>query len=136
MKLAASAAALSLSATGIAAAPDGAALYAENCASCHGAELEGQPNWRIAGDDGVLPAPPHDETGHTWHHPDSLLFDYTRLGGQEALRRMGVTSLKSGMPAFGGALSDEEIRAILDYIKSRWPAEIRDHQAGISRAAE
>lgn len=129
-------AALCLAATGAAAAPDGAALYADNCASCHGAELEGQPNWRIAGEDGVLPAPPHDETGHTWHHPDKLLFDYTKLGGQETLRRMGVTSMKSGMPGFGDTLSDAEIRAILDYIKSRWPAEIREVQAERSRAAE
>ena len=43
----------------------GAQLYAENCASCHGANLEGQADWRSPGPDGRLPAPPHDETGHT-----------------------------------------------------------------------
>ena len=47
-------------------------LYREYCAACHGADLEGQPDWRSAGPDGVLPAPPHDETGHTWHHPDGV----------------------------------------------------------------
>jgi mono/diheme cytochrome c family protein len=59
----------------------GKALYAESCASCHGANLEGQPDWRTPGPDGRLPAPPHDETGHTWHHPDRVLFQYTKLGG-------------------------------------------------------
>ena len=43
----------------------GATLYAENCAACHGAELEGQPDWRSPGPDGILPALPHDNTGHT-----------------------------------------------------------------------
>lgn len=38
----------------------GQTLYAEQCASCHGVDLKGQPNWRTAGDDGILPAPPHD----------------------------------------------------------------------------
>ena len=44
----------------------GRILYKEHCASCHGAKLEGQPNWRRIGKDGLLPAPPHDATGHTW----------------------------------------------------------------------
>ena len=65
------AAALALSAP---AAADPASLYAENCASCHGAKLEGQPDWRSPGPDGVMPAPPHDRTGHTWHHGDGMLF--------------------------------------------------------------
>ena len=58
----------------------GEAVYAEACASCHGANLEGQPNWRSPGPDGRLPAPPHDETGHTWHNPDRLLLQITALG--------------------------------------------------------
>ena len=63
----------------------GSLLYAEHCASCHGADLEGQPDWRSPNDDGVLPAPPHDATGHTWHHDNVLLFEYTKLGGKRAL---------------------------------------------------
>ena len=31
---------------------EGALLYADNCASCHGANLEGQPEWRTPGADG------------------------------------------------------------------------------------
>ncbi|MBL4645745.1 MAG: c-type cytochrome, partial [Rhizobiales bacterium] len=46
----------------------GAVIYAEYCASCHGADLEGQPNWQSPDADGKMPAPPHDQRGHTWHH--------------------------------------------------------------------
>ena len=46
----------------------GASVYAQHCAACHGRELEGEPNWRRRKADGTLPAPPHDATGHTWHH--------------------------------------------------------------------
>lgn len=104
---------------------NGQALYADNCAVCHGADLEGQPDWRTPNEDGVLPAPPHDETGHTWHHDNSLLFRYTKLGGQAALAERGVTGFKSGMPAFGETLEDDEIWDILAYIRSTWPKRIR-----------
>ncbi len=86
----------------------GASLYRENCASCHGANLEGQPNWRTPNQEGVLPAPPHDETGHTWHHDNQLLFDYTKMGGQALFASRGM-DLKSGMPGFSVSLSDDEI---------------------------
>ena len=43
----------------------GRVVYAENCASCHGVSLAGQANWRQRDADDYLPAPPHDETGHT-----------------------------------------------------------------------
>ena len=106
----------------------GAALYAEHCASCHGAELEGAPNWRRRGADGLYPAPPHDETGHTWHHGDQLLFDYTKLGGEGALAALGITDFESGMPGFAEILTDDEIRDILAFIKSTWPEQLRHHQ--------
>lgn len=106
----------------------GKALYAETCAACHGANLEGQDNWRSPGEDGRLPAPPHDETGHTWHHADQVLFDYTKLGGREVMAAQGM-EFDSGMPGFGDQLSDQEIWNVLGYIKSTWPEEIRDMQA-------
>ncbi len=109
----------------------GAALYAENCAACHGANLEGQADWRTRNDDGTLRAPPHDRTGHTWHHSDAQLFTYTKLGGQEAMADM--TNFVSGMPGFGDILTDDEIRSILDYIKSSWPEDIRAAQSQMSQ---
>ncbi|WP_416384515.1 c-type cytochrome [Roseovarius sp. Pro17] len=107
---------------------EGKQQYQDYCASCHGANLEGQPDWRSVGPDGILPAPPHDETGHTWHHSDSALFDYTKLGGAEALARQGV-DFQSGMPGFGDQLTDSEIRNILAFISSTWPDRQRDVQA-------
>jgi mono/diheme cytochrome c family protein len=106
----------------------GETLYAESCAACHGANLEGQPDWRTPDADGRLPAPPHDKTGHTWHHPDRVLFQYTKLGGREALARQGV-EFDSGMPAFGDVLTDREIWNILAYIQSTWPERARATQA-------
>lgn len=106
----------------------GAKLYAENCASCHGAQLEGEPDWRSPKDDGTLPAPPHDQTGHTWHHGDALLFNYTKLGGQAALEASGVTDFVSSMPSFGDQLSEQEIWDILAFIKSTWPDRMRETQ--------
>ncbi|MCK8463083.1 cytochrome c [Aliiroseovarius sp. S1339] len=111
----------------------GEQYYQDYCASCHGANLEGQPDWRSPGPDGVLPAPPHDETGHTWHHPDSVLFDYTKLGGKAALAAQGV-DFESGMPGFGDQLTDDQIWNILAYIKSTWPDRQRELQAGRSAA--
>ena len=108
---------------------NGQTLYAENCASCHGANLEGQPDWRTPGADGVLPAPPHDESGHTWHHDNQLLFEYTHLGGQAALAARGVTGFQSGMPGFDGVLTDDEIWDVLAYIRSTWPDNIQQLQA-------
>ena len=107
----------------------GEALYKEHCASCHGAKLEGQPNWRQIGKDGLLPAPPHDRTGHTWHHDNMLLFDYTKLGGKALMEARGISGLKSGMQGFRDVLTDDEIWDILAYIRSTWPQRIKRIQA-------
>ena len=56
--------------------------YQSFCASCHGADLEGQPNWRGFKEDGRLLVTPHDETGHTCHHYTEMLFNYTKLRRQ------------------------------------------------------
>ena len=93
------------------------------------------PNWRQPLPEGGLPAPPHDQSGHTWHHPDKLLFDYTQRGGQA----IAPKGFKSNMPGFGkdfgGSLSDGDIWAILAYIKSSWPAKIQSRQAQLNRQA-
>lgn len=114
----------------------GAALYAESCASCHGAKLEGQPDWRAPGEDGVLPAPPHDVTGHTWHHDTPLLLEYTLKGGQAALEARGVTGFKSGMPAFEETLTEDEVLDILAFIRSTWPERAKEVQSQRTHAAD
>ncbi|MGK7755947.1 c-type cytochrome [Roseovarius sp. C03] len=81
------------------------------------------------------PHPPHDETGHTWHHPDSILFDYTKLGGKKTLAKQGV-DFQSGMPGFGNELTDAQIWNILAFIKSTWPDRQREVQAARSEAEQ
>ena len=109
----------------------GKAVYAKNCASCHGVALEGQANWRQRDADGYLPAPPHDETGHTWHHPDSYLFLMTKYGIEEMIGR----SYANNMPAYEDTLTDDEIISALSYIKSTWPGRIqRQHDQINARA--
>ncbi len=110
-----------IDATDAAAVAEGREIYTEHCAACHGANLEGQPDWRRRLPNGRLPAPPHDATGHTWHHPDLHLFELTKRGPAAFVGR----GYQSDMPAYEGILSDDEIVAVLAYIKSRWPADIR-----------
>jgi mono/diheme cytochrome c family protein len=108
----------------------GRALYAEHCASCHGTNLEGQPNWRERLPTGRMPAPPHDASGHTWHHPDDMLFRITKEGVGAI-----VPGYESDMPAFADVLSDDEIRAVLAFLKTTWPARERNFQEAVSQAA-
>lgn len=89
----------------------GKALYDQYCASCHGFDGEGQPDWKVPGADGVYPAPPHAADGHTWHHADQLLLEIIANGGSRP---------NSGMPGFRQQLTDEEMSAILAYIKTFW----------------
>lgn len=102
----------------------GRRVYAEHCASCHGANLEGQPDWRSRRPNGRLPAPPHDASGHTWHHPDGVLLQITKLGPAAIVGG----SYESDMPGFEGVLPDAEIQAALDFIKSTWPERERIFQ--------
>ncbi len=102
----------------------GRGIYEGRCASCHGAALQGQPNWQVRKPDGKLPAPPHDASGHTWHHPDAQLFGIVK----EGVGRYAPPGYKSDMPAFAGSLTDDEIWDVLAYIKSRWPPDIRSGQ--------
>lgn len=109
----------------------GRVIYQDNCASCHGENLEGEPNWRERDAEGYLPAPPHDETGHTWHHPTRQLAEITKIG-TEALVGGGY---RSNMPGFEETLDDDEILSALAYIKSTWPDEIIARHNQIDAAA-
>jgi mono/diheme cytochrome c family protein len=108
----------------------GAKLYAEHCAACHGAKLEGQPEWRKRQPNGRLPAPPHDDSGHTWHHSDAVLFGITKHGMVPPYAPHGY---ESDMPGFAAKLSDAEIRSVLAYIKSHWSDDVLHHRAAMLR---
>ena len=99
----------------------GKLVYENNCALCHGVNLEGQERWREPDADGYMPAPPHDETGHTWHHPDEYLFLMTKYGLEDIIGQ----EYPNNMPAYRDILSDEEILASLSFIKSTRSREIR-----------
>lgn len=97
----------------------GGTIYRQSCAVCHGRNFEGQANWRTRNAAGLLPAPPHDETGHTWHHPDEILFNLVKFGPGYNLE-----GYQSAMRGYEGLLTDEEIRAVNSFIAASWPEEI------------
>jgi mono/diheme cytochrome c family protein len=113
-------------ASGIASDPagTGADLYQQYCAECHRADLSGDPDWKSPNDDGSYPPPPHDSSGHTWHHPDRVLVEIVRDGSDLP---------ESRMPAFGDRLSDTDITTILEFIKSSWGEQERAYQEQVTR---
>lgn len=104
----------------------GETVYADNCASCHGENLEGEAEWKQQNEDGSFRSPPHTADGHTWHHADGVLIEAIKEGGTrfEGLNIGG----SSNMPAFGETLTEEEITAVLAFIKSRWPEDVQEIQ--------
>ena len=112
----------------------GKLVYDRLCASCHGVRLEGQPNWQERLPSGRMPAPPHDASGHTWHHPDSVLFGIIKEGLVPG--KYAPPKYESDMPVFGRMLTDDGIWAVLAYIKSSWPSGIRKAQHEMTRERE
>lgn len=110
----------------------GEKVYLANCASCHGKVLEGQANWRKPDNEGYMPAPPHNEEGHTWHHSDNYLFLITKYG----IERIIGQKYPNNMPAYDGQLTDKEIVAVLSYIKSTWSERIQWAHDQINKQAK
>lgn len=105
---------------------EGQGIYKAECAACHGAKLEGQANWQTRRPDGKLPAPPHDATGHTWHHPRDQLAAIVKFGMVPPNAPPGYVS---DMPAYEGKLTDAQIDNVLAWIESQWPQEILKRRA-------
>ncbi|HEX5630709.1 MAG TPA: cytochrome c [Acidimicrobiia bacterium] len=99
----------------------GAELYAAFCAECHRADLSGDPQWKTRAEDGGFRPPPHDASGHTWHHPDEELVEIVLHG-------YGFPVPESRMPQFFGTLTEDEVRSILGFIKASWGTEERMYQ--------
>lgn len=110
----------------------GKKVYVQQCAACHGRTLRGQRNWRQRKPDGKMPAPPHDKTGHTWHHPGKTLFDLTKYGPKALIG----PDYQTDMPGYKDILSDDEIIAVLSYIKSTWPAELQRRHDSMERGGK
>jgi hypothetical protein len=102
--------------------------YDKYCAHCHGWSGEGQIATSLDTSQrlGMHTVPPHNEDGHTWQHPDALLFLAIRDGIQNPLDHYP-------MPGFGDRLSDDEIRGLIAYMKLWWTPEQLASQVRINR---
>lgn len=107
----------------------GARVYQQNCAACHGAKGEGQPGWEKRNALGELPAPPHDPEGHTWKHADGMLYRIILEGWRDPFNKTDRVT----MPAYKEVLSPQEIRAVVNYLKTMWTPEQRKIQREESR---
>lgn len=95
---------------------EGREVYARVCAECHGDQCQG-----YAGHPG---APPLDDTGHAWHHPDQQIYDWIVNG------KLAVVG--EGMPALGDRLTDQEVEALIAYLHSLWTEEQLEIQQDVS----
>jgi len=100
----------------------GRALYAQNCAGCHGAGGEGQPDWQERDSMGFYPAPPLNADGHAWHHPLAEMLKTLDTGGGPN----GGT-----MPSFIDVLDDSGKHDVLAYVQSLWPDATYEEWAAI-----
>jgi mono/diheme cytochrome c family protein len=105
----------------------GESLFRANCVVCHGVAGVGEnPSQPMGGekDAGGYLAPAMDGSGHAWHHTLETLFQIIKDGSPAA---------DSPMRGFAGRLSDEEISAVIAYIRSLWPPQIQDRYEQMSR---
>lgn len=109
----------------------GRVYYEQTCAACHGVNGEGQfPDAPLMPDaTGRYGAPPHNETGHTWHHSDELILRYITEGG------FADPNTFYQMPDL--AIYDREQAAlIIAYIKTMWTPEQRRYQHHMTEEEE
>ncbi|MDP3984853.1 MAG: cytochrome c, partial [Acidimicrobiia bacterium] len=86
-------------------------------------DLSGDPGWKTPNPDGSYPPPPHDSSGHTWHHSDQTLLELVRAGSDFPQTRM---------PAFENVLTDDDVGAILEYLKANWGPDEREYQRQVT----
>jgi len=105
----------------------GAALFSQNCASCHGTNAEGTADWKKTDANGNFPPPPLNGSAHAWHHNKELLKRTIREGGAK---------LGGLMPGFADKLSDKEINAVIAYFQSKWPDSVYQKWASANAASD
>ncbi|MDH3261749.1 MAG: c-type cytochrome [Acidimicrobiia bacterium] len=87
--------------------PNGRAIYAAQCAACHGADGQGGPNLAVPGD--IIP--PINSMEYLGTRDDATLRAIIEKGQPSA--GMGAYAT-----AYGGPLSSAEIDALIDHIRS------------------
>lgn len=85
-----------------------AALYLAACAACHGADGRGAPEALVGFD---VPLPDFTDCRFATREPDVDWLAVVHEGGP-------VRGFSRLMPAFGDALTDEEIQLVLDYVRT------------------
>jgi ubiquinol-cytochrome c reductase cytochrome b subunit len=90
------------------ASTHGASVFAANCSSCHGAAGAGQPGVfpNLAGNPDVVASNPAG-------------IEHTLLYGLQG-KVIGGKSYAAQMPAWKGNLSNDDIAAVITYIRSSW----------------
>lgn len=105
----------------------GADVFAKNCASCHGDQAQGDPDWRSRDKKtGRFPPPPLDGTAHAWHHP---------LAQLKHVIANGSPGGKGNMPAWKGKLTEQEMDDTIAWFQAKWPDEVYAAWAEISQRA-
>lgn len=102
----------------------GRQVYVQYCARCHGPNAEGAPNWQVPDARGDMPAPPHDDHGHTWRHSDAQLAEIIRNGLRDPFNKTSELT----MPPFRAELTEAQVRDVIVYFKSLWSPEHRTYQ--------
>ncbi len=92
-------------------ASQGAEIFQQQCARCHGSDGEANPGWQEAS--GEAAAPPLNGSAHTWHHS---------LNHLRKTIQMGSIQLGGVMPGFSKELTDSEIDSAIAFFQSKWPA--------------
>lgn len=105
-------------------ASQGRQVYEQYCSACHGWQGEGAADWKRPDERGEMPPPPHDQTGHTWRHSDAMLFRIIAEGQRNPFNK----SDRLTMPAFEKELTDTEVDAVIEYLKTLWTDEQRAYQ--------
>ncbi len=107
----------------------GKTIYQENCAACHGANLQGPESPE---DFGKRKPPRLDAKGHGSHHSDQVHFKQIDLGSRDKSGKL----IEGRMPSFHDILKDTEIWAVISYVKSHWPHSMRMKQMRMSPGHE